>query len=131
MRTRPGTAQVLFTACFAEMGLLILRILQRSDLSSLAALDELPLVRRHVRQTAAGHYTAVEVGGPDVLPIMRDLAAGDGHAGAAHFNVDAANLDPHGGGREFQAGGANNDLAEAVLDGGRDVAVGKDVLVAI
>ena len=42
---------------------------------------------------------------------MRDLAAGDGHAGAAHFNVDAANLDPHGGGREFQAGGANNDLA--------------------
>lgn len=46
---------------------------------------------------------------------MRDLAAGDGQAGPGHFNVDAANLDRHGGGREFQGGGANDDLAEAVF----------------
>ena len=65
---------------FAEMGLLILRILQRSDLSSLAALDELPLVRRHVRQTAAGHHAAMNMGGADVPAVMRDPAAGDSHA---------------------------------------------------
>ena len=59
----------------------------------------------------------MDVGRPDVLAIMRDLASGDCDAGIAHFNVDAANVDRHGGGREFQGGGANNDLTDPNNDG--------------
>mgnify|MGYP000317139092 CR=1 FL=1 len=60
-----------------------------------------------------------------------DLATLDGDTGIAHLDTDAANPDRHGGGGEVQGGGANNDLAEVVLDGRDDVSVGQDVLIAL
>lgn len=68
-------------------------------------------------------------GAPKTLPEP-GFAAGYGDAGMAHFNVHAANLDHHGDGDQFQAGGANNDLAEAVFQGCSDIAAGQDGLVA-
>ena len=67
----------------------------------------------------------------DVLAIMSDLAPGHGDTSIADFKIDAANPDRQGGGRDLQSGGANNDLAEVVLDGRGDVSVGQNVLVAL